>query len=261
MSFDPGYLPPALQTCFKQGPMYWMAAVQRAKEDGYHHVDVLTDMVFHMHHPELHNRNIRPAEDGLIKEWKAFHATIKSMIGYKKPAPNLSSLLAKVEVAALGTTIFHQAALGGLRAFFARALAGNKLDDGYWRFEPRDNFGRPFMCSRPNQVHSFVRQSKLYAFKRFKELTDGATTSGEVGKALKDVEGSLSCHTYVPIRWARLNGGISEAAVKAFTEYRYLKDLVLLSRNINHVYNVYQFDLEKQYYGISKAKPRTFPWQ
>jgi hypothetical protein len=65
-----------------------MVAVQRAMDAREYRVDRLTDMVFHMHHPERDGRSIGGNEPELVAEWKAFRVLIESLVRHRGSTVN-----------------------------------------------------------------------------------------------------------------------------------------------------------------------------
>jgi len=247
-NFNPSQYPARLQEIYRQGAMYWPVAVQTAKEIGYKQLDKLTDLVFYMHHPELHGRPINAGETTLANEWVAFRSLIRPALDYNsKPsggsggtAPSLRKLLADADLKALGGSVFALEHRSKLRAFLARAMAGEKLDDSYWVYLFYDAFGRRHLSWEKYAVLGLERNGKKHVVRQFEERAGGAKTPEEAAKALKAVEWDLFQNTNVVLRWA-LETLSDQASVKGAPEKRYFDELyqAVTLRPNESVYSVY----------------------
>lgn len=74
--------PPSVRSVFKMGGALWPLALQKSVDHGIVDVNLLTDLVFHMHHPELKGRKLQPDEKELGKEWEAFKGMVRQALPY-----------------------------------------------------------------------------------------------------------------------------------------------------------------------------------
>jgi hypothetical protein len=132
--------------------------------------------------------------------------------------------------------------LSRFKYFLIRALEGSDVDDSYWQFTYFDGFGRERNCAEKYSMMSVKRVARKQSFKRCAEY---ATTSKEAGACLKQTEGAVACHTFVVIRWARLNAALGDASLAPYTEYGYLKDLAALAKQRvpETIYSCYREDI------------------
>lgn len=90
MPFHPNDLPaPALKAFnrYFKTPIMWPLVVQEAVRAGVRDVNVLTDIVFYMHHWDRILEPIKRGETKLINEWKAFRTLVqKGVPGWSKPS-------------------------------------------------------------------------------------------------------------------------------------------------------------------------------
>ncbi len=75
-SFELQKLPKSVYEAYKLGAMAWPLVLDKALQSGLRSMDRLTDIVFHLHHPERRGRPLAPDESRLISEWKNFRALI-----------------------------------------------------------------------------------------------------------------------------------------------------------------------------------------
>lgn len=80
MTFNPKQLPPTVYDIYKLGPIGWIFVVQTAIQLKITNINELTNIAFHLHHPELKGRSLQIGETQLIGQWKGFRALIKPLI-------------------------------------------------------------------------------------------------------------------------------------------------------------------------------------
>lgn len=78
MAFDPKKLPARVYEAYKMGVMAWPLVIQEALDAGIYDLNKLTDILFHIHHPERKGRALTADESGSIKKWKAYRGMIAS---------------------------------------------------------------------------------------------------------------------------------------------------------------------------------------
>jgi hypothetical protein len=81
MAFNPKSLPSKVYEAYELGIGAWPLVVQIAVEKGISNPDRLTDIVFHLCHPELNGRDIVAGEESLVKEWKGWRANVNAVVG------------------------------------------------------------------------------------------------------------------------------------------------------------------------------------
>jgi hypothetical protein len=195
------------------------------------------------------------ANAGYIPTWEvADHPT----------TPTLLDLLREVKTDELGLTDLQRKHLGRLRRFFIRGLEGEAIDDTYWNFTYYDALGTQHACSEKHSVDS-VERSKLKqnALRVLQKLTKTATSKDEVGAALRRVEETVACNTFVLIRWYVQNDRLGDAPIEEFTEMTYLREIALLAaQNVpESIYAVYGDEIVLKY---PVARPMFTPdilWQ
>jgi hypothetical protein len=93
--FRKAALPAAVRDAYNAGPLSWALAVQRAIQAGIRDLNLLTNIVFFMHHPERMQggglgRALSPMEPGYAKlasEWKGWRELVKPMLAKAPAAP------------------------------------------------------------------------------------------------------------------------------------------------------------------------------
>jgi len=181
------------------------------------------------------------ANAGYIPTWE---------VADQSTTPTLSELLWEVKTDELGLTDLQRKYLGRLQRFFIRGLEGEAIDDTYWTFTYYDAFGRQYACSEKHSVDS-VERSKLKqnALRVLQKLTKTATSKDEVGTALRRVEETVACNTFVLIRWHQLNDRLGDGRIDDFTEMTYLREIALLAvQNVpESIYAVYADEIVLEY--------------
>jgi hypothetical protein len=79
-SFNPATLPASVREVYKLGAMAWPLVLDKAIQAGKRNTDELTDIVFHLHHPERYGRPLAPDEGALIREWRGFRAMVSPRV-------------------------------------------------------------------------------------------------------------------------------------------------------------------------------------
>jgi hypothetical protein len=264
----PDDLPPKTKSEFLKhfrSPILWPIVVQQAVREGVKNASDLADIIFHMHHHDRINSPIGAGETKLIEEWKAWRKFVEPGIaGWAKP-------VVKAEVDYLGHLKKYDPFLAvadgrtaryvdRLRLILIRALEGEEIDDKYWVFGYRDNFGRQHGCYENFNILTVERDRKQSSvLANFRAKAADAKTTQEVGKALVTIEKAFSCSTWVVIKWARTNQGIGDASSDDYPEIGYLKEMVKLSKKSKHVYSIYRSDLQDQLFGLTAKPSGIFP--
>lgn len=164
--------------------------------------------------------------------------------------PTLLQLLEEVRVDDLANAEVHRKNLGGLQRFFLRGLEGNAVDDQYWTFTYYDGLGRKYPCYAKHSVDSVERSNmKQKALLVFQKDAQGATTKEAVGKALRRIEETVACNTFVLTRWLKQNNALGDAPLTDYTEMTYIRDVVQLvtRREPESIYAVYADELAAAY--------------
>jgi hypothetical protein len=91
MSFDPKTLPPTVYEIYQKGSAYWMFTVLTAIQLKITDINLLTNIAFFMHYPELYGRAIRSDEKKLIADWQSFRARIKPLLDDVKNSSDSSN--------------------------------------------------------------------------------------------------------------------------------------------------------------------------
>ncbi|MEZ5366487.1 MAG: hypothetical protein R2748_30155 [Bryobacterales bacterium] len=271
MSFVAANLPPSAYALFQQAqkaPPLWPSVVKESYRVGIHDLNKLTDVAFHVHHPERKGRDIASGESLLIKEWKGYKETIRSWMpaskstsskstsskppsaeptSSKPSGPSLLELLREVDTWSLGRSLEQTLHLYRFKEFLIRALDCKVVDDSYYQFSYFDAMGRERSCSEKHSVSSVNRGTRMqYAARNFQRVAEDCTTVGEVAKRLVQIESIVACHTFVLVRWAHQSAGTGDGSLSAYTEMKYLRELVSLARRSypESIYSVYKESLE-----------------
>ncbi|MEZ5427641.1 MAG: hypothetical protein R2747_15340 [Pyrinomonadaceae bacterium] len=80
MPFNPNRLPPTVHDVYKKGPSLWVLTVKTAIEVGITNTNILTDIAFYQHNPDLEGRALEVGETDLIAQWKYFQRLIRGML-------------------------------------------------------------------------------------------------------------------------------------------------------------------------------------
>lgn len=264
--------PKELRDFFHLGAMYWMQVVQKAKEIGFGNLDMLTDFVFHMHHPELHGRPIYSGETGLANEWTGFRSVIKPTIDYtprghgSPSTPDVYKLLEDADLKALGGSTLELLSRFRLRILLLRENAGMKVDDRYWQYDFYDSRpGSGLHSSAQHQswsVGGLVNRKEKRAIQEFERLAAGAATSVAAAKALAKVEANLFNNTSVVMKWAHERAG-DMAPMKDAKEWLYVTEIYMLGvtrTEPESVYSVYREKIRKDYMNALSSSPSWSPW-
>ena len=89
MSFNPKRLPPTVYKVYQFGASMWILTVVMAIQMKIKDIDLLADIAFYLHHPELKGRSLRHDEIKLIAEWKSYRTLIKRLL--KEPGTSSGS--------------------------------------------------------------------------------------------------------------------------------------------------------------------------
>ncbi len=95
MRFNPEDLPEIVKNFYKQGKIAWHATICAAIKAGIGDLNKLTDIAFHLHHPERKGRPIELHEVDLITQWNNFKILIKLMDSSKSFHDNLDGFVFK----------------------------------------------------------------------------------------------------------------------------------------------------------------------
>lgn len=88
MSFDISKLPLPVQLVFRvTGPSLWPTVAFGAMACGVKDPSLLTDIAFHLNHPELGGRTLKSNEKALVAEWRSYYRAIKKMLEGTPSAP------------------------------------------------------------------------------------------------------------------------------------------------------------------------------
>lgn len=80
MAFSPKKLSPTIYDLYKKGVGHWVLTVNSAIAVGYRDLDLLTNIVFYLHYPDLKGRPLKAEEKALINSWQAFRTIVKAML-------------------------------------------------------------------------------------------------------------------------------------------------------------------------------------
>ena len=245
------HLPPRLRQAFEAGSSGWKNVIHWAKQFGLVDLNFLTDLIFHLSHPELGGRDIRPGETELANEWKAIREKVRPLVSSPVEAPpgskasaedkRLRELLMAVDVQAMSRPARDRLQMMRLQILLIKALHGKPFDDGYWAFDFNDGFGRNWPCSYTDHgfgVQSVVRNSKKHAFRQFKTRAATATTPSEVAAVLQKLHDEMWCHLNVVFAWLHQNSAIGDSGVEKYIEVKLLFELEREARR-NHPKSVY----------------------
>lgn len=92
MSFDPKTLPPTVYEIYQNGQSWWIFTVLTAIQLKITDINLLTNIAFYMHYPELNGRPLRSDEKKLIADWKSFRARIKPFLQEVNTSSNSSNI-------------------------------------------------------------------------------------------------------------------------------------------------------------------------
>lgn len=79
MRFDPEQLPHTVKEYYKMGKIAWHITICAAMKVGVINLNILTDIAFHIHHPERKGKPLEHHETELIAEWNNFKTLIKAL--------------------------------------------------------------------------------------------------------------------------------------------------------------------------------------
>jgi hypothetical protein len=105
MSFNPKLLPPAVYEAYLYGPIAWTYTIQTAIKLKITDINLLTNIAFFLHHPELGGRTIRKDEVKFISDWKAFRNLIAPLL----TAPAATSPTTKPFIGGWGSSQYQYA--------------------------------------------------------------------------------------------------------------------------------------------------------
>ena len=87
MSFDLSDFPSPIQFIFKStAPSLWPTVTLCAIACGVKDPNVLADLAFHLHHPELSGRSLKSSEKSLIAEWRSYYRAVTRALYGTNPA-------------------------------------------------------------------------------------------------------------------------------------------------------------------------------
>ena len=251
-------------------PTDWAHVVWLCIEEGERDVGFLTDIPFHLSHPELCGRNVLAHEATLISEWKVWNFIVRKMLPEekrKKSDPTLSHWLQTLDVSKAPwrpnhNTWSHLNRVGDLERFRVFMLEASKQESlyetTYHAFKYVDGKGfRYWAHERTAFVLGFFKVSEkkaLNVLKRGMERTRGNLKG--MGKTFYDLERNFYAHVNVVARWAH-GTAASDGPTDYVGEMKWLRELVSMSKRKTSIYSVHADQLKRVLAFKTDPNPRT----
>ena len=234
MAFDLSNLPAPVQLAFQaSAPSLWSTVVFGAIACGVRNANDLADLAFHLHHPELSGRAIRPSETGLIAEWRSYHSHISKALSSGKDTPRKSEDDVKREqiVDALDQIRLNNFVRDATeRDEFALMIRlaklyfkGKPVDPRCWSFTATNGMGVP--VGRGQSPHFVKRTTFKSGFWRLEPNYILEISPTSVGKTLHDAYIRMGRETDTLFRWHRKFAGVGDASTRGRIEMQYIKDV------------------------------------
>lgn len=251
-------------------PTDWAHVVWLCIEEGERDVNFLTDIPFHLNHPELGGRGLLAHEATLITEWKAWHWIVRKMIPEqktKKSDPTLTNWLDTLDVSKASwrpnhSTWSHLNRLHDLERFrlflFEASREPNLYATTYYLFKYQDGKGFNYWAhERSAYVLGFWKVSELNALNVMKKAMERNRGNLKgIGKTFFDLERNFYAHVNIIARWAHASS-TSDGPTDYEGEMNWLRNLVNKSQRKTSIYSVHADQLRRTLAFKTDPNPRT----
>lgn len=266
-------LTPRAQNAFNRAlsdPTDWAHVIWVCLEDGERDLDYLTDVAFHLLHPERGGRPIAVHEEAAITRWKALRWAIKQMMPEEKRPnrdPTLTNWLETIDTTKApkmsgSGSISYISRLTDVERFRVFMIKASKdpalhntvfqtfkytsgLHSGYWAHE------------RSAYVLGFWQVGKQNALQVMKNAI--ARNRGDlkgIGKAFFQLEMLFFAHVDIATRWARASS-TSDGPTMYDEEMRWLRYMVRESKYGSSIYSIYARRLQRTLDFKTDPNPQT----